>query len=780
MACSSDDEQETQQQHCCLSHEFYTAASKNPEKIAIIHASPSKPSATGVHFDRELINGGIPPVYKGDRCFTFADLLASVEYLSFRLRSVLGDADDPYLIKPQTSGDKSNGKHPGSVQMSEASLNFIRGVCQHTDLEDMYIPKTVALFMPPSVEYIVSVLSVLKCGEAFLPLDPSWPRDRILSTLTSSNASLVIMCGSSFGESGSELLDQSHWISECSSCPILRFSMEARIKPHKSQPSLAWPCENERKRLFCYLMYTSGSAEKPKGAYSINRLTAVPSLMRMILPVMQSQHDIHISSSLKLLILSGEILPLSLWNMLSSLLPKTTILNLYGSTEVSGDCLYFDCKRLPSILEMEKLTSVPIGLPISKCSTVLIGETNNPNVGEIFVRGLCVSTGYFFENAIIPLKNAKLHRKSICKCSMEDCGSQIYFRTGDFAHLLPSGDLVFLGRKDRTINVNGQRIALEEVEDTLRGHSDVVDAAVIFQKNQGEDEFIIAFILLKEKVNGKVDYAQLSDSIFSVSHVQDEISDTGASNLMQVIKKAFCNALMVEDVSDDDDFFMIGGNSIAAAYVSHNLGINMRLMYTFSTPAKLLASFLEKKVSNNTKFGTNDNPESIMEPNKVNEFSVIESETLNTLGLKLQRPFSRTSYERNDDQADWSKRLKVDLDKYYALQPVDWFCGYPWNSSPMPKSCSFSRCNKVMREGRHVVNGNWQAQSVEVSGSRTGYLQELWKVHMESCVDASPLVVFKDSDIYLFVGSHSHKFLCINAKSGKPDYKDELKVLRQL
>ncbi|KAL4340690.1 hypothetical protein GQ457_08G020330 [Hibiscus cannabinus] len=871
MACPSDEQEMQQHHHCCLSHEFYRAASKNPEKIAVIHASPSKPSASGVHIDRKLINGGNPPVYEGDRCFTFADLLASVESLSFRICSVLGGADDPNLIKPQTSGDESNGKQPGSVQLSEASLNFIRGVCQHTDLEAMYIPKTVVLFMPPSVEYIVSVLSVLKCGEAFLPLDPSWPRDRILSILDSSNASLVVMCDSSFGKSGSELLDHSHWIFECNSCPILRFSMEARIEPQKSRSSLAWPCENERKRLFCYLMYTSGSTGKPKGvcgteegllnrflwmqqlyptqgeelllfktpisfvdhlqefliasltactlvippfaelkqnvfsiidflqAYSINRLTAVPSLMRMILPVMQSHHNIHISSSLKLLVLSGEILPLSLWNMLSNLLPKTTILNLYGSTEVSGDCLYFDCKRLPSILEMEKLTSVPIGLPISKCCTVLIGETDNPNVGEIYIRGLCVSTGYIFDNAIIPLNNAKLHQNSICKCSMEECGSQVYFRTGDFAHLLPSGDLVFLGRKDRTIKVNGQRIALEEVEDTLRGHSDVFDAAVIFQKDQGEGEFIIAFILLREKVksteivktsirnwmikkvpsvmvpsrfvfveslpmsaSGKVDYAQLTDSIFSVSHVQDEIRDIGTSDLMQVIKKAFCDALMVEDVSDDDDFFTIGGNSIAAAHVSHNLGISMRLLYTFSTSAKLLAFLLEKKVSNSTKFRIKDNPESLMEPDKVNEFS----ETLDPLGLKLQRPLSQRPYERNDDQADRSKRLKVDLDKYYAMEPVDLFRGYPWNYAPMPKSCSFSRCNKVMREGGHLVNGNWQAQSVEVSRTITGYLQELWKVHMESCVDASPLVVFKDSDIYLFVGSHSHKFLCINAKSG--------------
>lgn len=56
--------------------------------------------------------------------------------------------------------------------------------------------------------------------------------------------------------------------------------------------------------------------------------------MRAILPAIQSQHDNWISSSLKLLVLSGEVLSLALWNMLSSLLPKVSVLNLYGSTEV--------------------------------------------------------------------------------------------------------------------------------------------------------------------------------------------------------------------------------------------------------------------------------------------------------------------------------------------------------------------------------------------------------------------------------------------------------------
>lgn len=68
--------------------------------------------------------------------------------------------------------------------------------------------------------------------------------------------------------------------------------------------------------------------------YFINRLVAVPSLMRAILPSLQSPQYISIRGSLKLLVLSGEVLQVSLCKMLLKLLPHTLILNLYGSTEV--------------------------------------------------------------------------------------------------------------------------------------------------------------------------------------------------------------------------------------------------------------------------------------------------------------------------------------------------------------------------------------------------------------------------------------------------------------
>jgi len=100
---------------CCISHEFFRAASKNPNKIAVIHASG------GAQISKELSVGDIdtdkllkerakslsPPVYQGDRCFTYSEILAAVDSLSARLRSIfLGGAaaDDPHLVAHSPQG----------------------------------------------------------------------------------------------------------------------------------------------------------------------------------------------------------------------------------------------------------------------------------------------------------------------------------------------------------------------------------------------------------------------------------------------------------------------------------------------------------------------------------------------------------------------------------------------------------------------------------------------------------------------------------------------------
>lgn len=224
------------------------------------------------------------------------------------------------------------------------------------------------------------------------------------------------------------------------------------------------------------------------------------------------------------------------------------------------------------ILEMETLTSVPIGMPISNCDVLLVGEEDRPSEGEIYVGGVCVSGGYYSDSTVMSLDCAKLPQNSIGNSSTGH-GSQLYFRTGDFAKQLQSGDLVFLGRKDRTVKVNGQRIALEEIEHVLRRHPDVADAAVVLCKVQGEHAALEAFLVLKEErsheifrscirswmidklplvmlpnrftfresipmsSSGKVDYELLGGSISLTKEVEYNTGDMVSSYLFQVIKK---------------------------------------------------------------------------------------------------------------------------------------------------------------------------------------------------------------------------------------------------
>lgn len=126
---------------------------------------------------------------------------------------------------------------------------------------DHYFPKIVGIFMVPSVEYIVSVLAVLRCGEAFVPLDPLWPRDRILSI----NVDLIVVSSDEFDCSSYHQIDAEHWLVQCGFASVLCVSMANRAQDTTDTSTFPWPCERKQQRPFCYVLYTSGSTGKPKG-----------------------------------------------------------------------------------------------------------------------------------------------------------------------------------------------------------------------------------------------------------------------------------------------------------------------------------------------------------------------------------------------------------------------------------------------------------------------------------------------------------------------------------
>ncbi|XP_069155693.1 putative acyl-activating enzyme 19 isoform X8 [Solanum lycopersicum] len=860
---------------CCISHEFYKVATNNPNKIAVIQACGGLKiakefrlscSENGDQDNREKFQEFVsskmksvnPPIYEVDQCFTFSEILSAVDSLSSRLRCILDGGDDPNLIKSsavvnihQTANDCSS-----KDQLLLGSSD--RGLEQYTQFHKTYIPRVVGIYMEPSVEYIVSVLSVLRCGEAFMPLDPSWPNERILSVISSSKADLIVGYKSSVDRPCHQL-DKLRWLIHKGSYPLFYMSIE-NVMRKKSDSSLAWPCESERLRSFCYLMYTSGSTGIPKGVcgtevgllnrflwmqgsfpfqkeeillfktsisfidhlqeflgailanctliippfnqlkdniflvvnllqeYSISRLVAVPSFIRAILPALHSMHYPTAQISLKLLVLSGEIFDISLWKMLVKLLPETTVLNIYGSTEVSGDCTYFDCKWLPTMLEQDALDSVPIGIPIDNCEVVLIGE-NSLDEGEICVSGSCVASGYFIHPSILSLDNVELHQEITDGKKDEN---EVYFRTGDFSRKLSDGNLIYIGRRDRTVKICGHRIALEEVESILREHQEVADSAVVSRCVQGDILFLEAYLLLKQKENnlevfkstircwmasklpptmiparfyfvesfprsssGKVDYKMLATFAASEAGNRIAIEETQDIDLINVIQKTFADALMVVDkISLDDDFFEIGGNSLLAAHVSYNLGINMKDLYAFPTPLKLQKAIQLKKVSSSRELradalvGVNSQEQ---------EKSKLPSNKSWMPGADNSTALSLTS--------DYPvKRLKTDSDLYIDSNDAN---GRDMNNSTSSQvSCSYSRCNKIRHDAGCEGYNCHSMLSWEVPRDKRGFMREQWMVNMESCVDASPLVVFKERSVYLLIGAHSHKFYCIDATSG--------------
>lgn len=263
-------------------------------------------------------------------------------------------------------------------------------------------------------------------------------------------------------------------------------------------------------------------------------------------------------------------------------------------------------------------------------------------------------------------------------------------------------------------------------------------------------------------------------SSLHLNNIHLHLNIIGFSEYFLFHGQAFCDALMVEGIADSDNFFMMGGNSIAAAHVAHKLGIDMRLLYIFSTPCQLLKALLDRKGSYENMFSFDPayeafNTNMINSDQMSNDLYGIKSH-----GRSMQMAFGEwvhnftqkldtghgTLSKWHDDSPISLKSLKTDSSVCTTSRPTAWLSNFS-----LPEVCSLSRCNKVMYVRELEVNNNRHQAcfSMEIPRNENGVMQEMWKVHLRSCVDASPLVVFKDGDVSLFIGSHSYLFLCINA-----------------
>ena len=194
----------------------------------------------------------------------------------------------------------------------------------------------------------------------------------------------------------------------------------------------------------------------------ITRITLVPTLLRALLEA-EKENGFSLSS-LRICVSSGEPLSFELAKRFSTTLPRTTLLNLYGSSEVSGD--------VTAATFSSSTCHINIGQPLPGAGVWLVDGLGEPvpqgALGEILVTGPFVAHGYLNGDAD--------GRFSIATNLKTET---LQFRTGDLGYWIEDSGIYLLGRHDRQIKIEGVRVDCAEVEQAILRHPDITEAHVI-------------------------------------------------------------------------------------------------------------------------------------------------------------------------------------------------------------------------------------------------------------------------------------------------------------
>ncbi|MBD5520964.1 MAG: amino acid adenylation domain-containing protein [Lachnospiraceae bacterium] len=165
------------------------------------------------------------------------------------------------------------------------------------------------------------------------------------------------------------------------------------------------------------------------------------------------------SPDLRYVMFSGEVMPVKVLNYWKKYVPKARYVNLYGPTEITCNCTYYEIKK-----DFENDEFLPIGKAFVNSRVMLLDEERNlidtdNKLGEICVSGTCLALGYW-NNA------EKTDEAFIQNPLITAYGSKIY-ATGDMGYYDNDGNIIFKSRKDYQIKHMGHRIELGEIEVAL-------------------------------------------------------------------------------------------------------------------------------------------------------------------------------------------------------------------------------------------------------------------------------------------------------------------------
>nr|QEO74212.1 condensation domain-containing protein [uncultured bacterium] len=346
-------------------------------------------------------------------------------------------------------------------------------------------------------------------------------------------------------------------------------------------------------------------------AESVTVLNQTPSAFYQLIEADQTSSD---DLKLRYVVFGGEALDLSRlkpWYDRHEQSPR--LVNMYGITETTVHVSYLALDANSAANAGGSLIGVPID---DLAIRVLDGNLQLAPVGvagEMYVAGGQLARGY--------LGRPGLSAERFVADPFGPAGSRMY-RTGDLARRAADGTLEYLGRADDQVKIRGFRIELGEVEAAVRSHPQVVSAAVVAREDRPGVVQLIAYpvagreldlqalrahvarVLPEHMVpaafvpvpvlpltpNGKLDRKALPAPDFSSA-----VSETKASNpTEELLCTLFADALGLDRVGADDDFFALGGDSIVAIGLvsrarKQGLRLTPREVFERRTPAALAA-----------------------------------------------------------------------------------------------------------------------------------------------------------------------------------------------
>lgn len=221
-----------------------------------------------------------------------------------------------------------------------------------------------------------------------------------------------------------------------------------------------------------------------------NRITvwfSVPSVAMLMMK--RGRNDNAKMPSLRLSLFCGEALPVKIVEYWKNIAPDSRVVNLYGPTELTIACSYFECAE--NYLSFASANSiVPLGQIFDGHSFVVLG-VDGAKVKEAETGELCVSGPQRFSGYLDSTFNTKAFVR---------IDGNIFYRTGDLVRQTEHG-FEFMGRNDRQMKIRGHRIEPAEIENAIRGCEGVIFAVVKQDTNGDLCAFVFGRYLKKSLVH---------------------------------------------------------------------------------------------------------------------------------------------------------------------------------------------------------------------------------------------------------------------------------------